>query len=316
MPLNLDAIGTVGDPVERSWHARDALLYAVAVGAGAVDPTDELAFTTENSRDVRQKVLPTFAVVVGMGGGGVLRNVGTFNPAMLVHAEQAFELHRPLRPEGTVRITSRLVDIADKGKGALVVTESEAVDPASGDPVFTTRSGMFIRGEGGFASESERASGSGSAGGSAGGGPAAKFAAKSAAPPVPERPADHVVSYPTLPHQALVYRLCGDRNPLHSDPAFAALAGFDRPILHGLCTYGFTGRALLHTLCGSDPARLRSMYGRFSRPVLPGDTLTISIWLDDAPDGDASGGDAGGASFQTTTGDGTVVIDRGRCTFA
>jgi acyl dehydratase len=313
MPLNLDAIGTVGDPVERSWHARDALLYAVAVGAGAVDPTDELAFTTENSRDVRQKVLPTFAVVVGMGAGGALRNIGTFNPAMLVHAEQSFELHRPLAPEGTVRITSRLVDILDKGKGALVVTESQAVDPASGDPVFTTRSGAFIRGEGGFAPEADRAGGgapdgsgrtgpSGSRSGSASG-----SASGSGSGSAPERAADHVVSYPTLPHQALIYRLCGDRNPLHSDPSFAALAGFDRPILHGLCTYGFTGRALLHTLCGSDPARLRAMYGRFSRPVLPGDTLTISIWVDSTP---------GGASFQTTTGDGTVVIDRGRCTFA
>jgi acyl dehydratase len=108
-----------------------------------------------------------------------------------------------------------------------------------------------------------------------------------------------------LANQALIYRLCGDRNPLHSDPTFAASGGFDRPILHGLCTYGFTGRALLHALCESDPNRFKSMFGRFTRPVLPGASLTVDIWVD-------SGG--GGASFRTTS-DGVVVIDRGRCTF-
>jgi acyl dehydratase len=111
----------------------------------------------------------------------------------------------------------------------------------------------------------------------------------------------------TRPEQALIYRLSGDRNPLHADPKFAARGGFSRPILHGLCSYGFTGRALLHALCGSDPARFRSMSGRFSHPVLPGDSLVISIWLPDA-DGDT-------ALFQTATQDGTVVIDRGRMAF-
>jgi len=114
------------------------------------------------------------------------------------------------------------------------------------------------------------------------------------------------VTYRTRPDQALLYRLSGDRNPLHSDPAFARRGGFDRPILHGLCTYGFTGRALLHTVCGSDPARFRSMYGRFSRPVVPGQSLVVAVWLD---------GD-GRALFQTTTEDGTVVIDRGVTTFS
>jgi acyl dehydratase len=287
MPLELSAIGSEGAPVERSWTSKDALLYAVAVGAGYPDPLQELAFTTENSREVDQQVLPTYGVLLGVAGGGAMRNIGRFNPAMLVHAEQAIEIHRPLTPDGTVLVQGRLVDIVDKRSGALVVTESRATDPTSGAEVFTTRSGVFIRGEGGFG-------GSGQA------------SASAAGDPVPaDREPDHRVSWTTLPNQALLYRLCGDRNPLHSDPAFAALAGFDRPILHGLCTYGFTGRALLHTLCDSDPARFRSMAGRFSKPVMPGATLTVEIWRD--PDG-------GGASFRTCTDEGTVVIDRGRCT--
>jgi acyl dehydratase len=115
----------------------------------------------------------------------------------------------------------------------------------------------------------------------------------------------------TRPEQALLYRLSGDRNPLHADPKFAARGGFSRPILHGLCTYGVTGRALLHALCGSDPARFASMSGRFTRPVLPGDTLVVSIW----PDDEVSEDGGGSARFQTATEDGTVVIDRGRMRF-
>ncbi len=120
----------------------------------------------------------------------------------------------------------------------------------------------------------------------------------------PEREPDHEVTYQTRTDQALLYRLSGDRNPLHSDPAFAAMGGFDRPILHGLCTYGFTGRALLHALCDSDPARFRSMEGRFSSPVLPGEALTVKAWVD-----------GGEAVFQTTGDDGRVVLDAGKVTF-
>lgn len=285
MTLDLDAIGRVGEPVERSWTSSDALLYALAVGAGATDPMQELAFTTDSSKGIPQQVLPTYGVVVAMGAGKVIREIGKFNPAMLVHAEQGIELHRPLEAKGTVSITTALTDMADKGSGALVVTESRAVDVDSGEPVFTTRSGVFIRGEGGF--DPGRA-------------------ASGAAPAPPDRDPDHVVHYPTLVQQALLYRLCGDRNPLHSDPAFAAMAGFDRPILHGLCTYGFTGRALLHALCEDDSTRLGSVFGRFSKPVFPGQTLTVSIWVDDG---------GGAATFRTTTDDGTVVLDRGRCSF-
>lgn len=286
MPLNLSAIGSVGDPTERTWTSKDALLYAVAVGAGSPDVTDELSFTTENSHGVTQQVLPTFVVLLGAGGG--FRNIGTFNPAMLVHAEQAIELHAPLPVEGRVTVTGELVDILDKRSGALIVSESRAVDAATGDPIFTARSAAFIRGEGGFAGE----------GGSTPRRPAPE------PPPIPERAPDHEVTFQTLPTQALLYRLCGDRNPLHSDPTFAARAGFDRPILHGLCTYGFAGRALLRALCDGDPSRFRSMAGRFTSPVFPGESLTTSMWVD---------GDV--AAFRTTSSSGAVVIDRGRCTF-
>jgi acyl dehydratase len=200
---------------------------------------------------------------------------------MLVHAEQAIELHRPLPVAGTVRTTSTVTGIYDKGSGALVVTENVAVDAATGEPLATTRSSAFIRGEGGFGGER----------------------GSDAAWARPDREPDHQVTYQTRPEQALVYRLSGDRNPLHVDPKFAARGGFDRPILHGLCTYGVTGRALLHALCDSDPARFGSMSGRFSRPVWPGEALTVSVWRQD--------GD-GTALFQTTKDDGTVVIDRGR----
>jgi acyl dehydratase len=154
---------------------------------------------------------------------------------------------------------------------------------ADGAPLFTTSMGAFIRGEGGWGGDR---------------GPSSRFEA-------PDREPDHEVTYPTRTDQALLYRLSGDRNPLHSDPKFAAMAGFPRPILHGLCTYGFTGRALLHTVCGGDPAGFRSMSGRFSSPVFPGESLTVRVWVE---------GD-GEAVFQTLGPDGRVVLDGGRVTF-
>jgi acyl dehydratase len=161
-----------------------------------------------------------------------------------------------------------------------VVSENVAVDAATGEPLVTARSGTFIRGEGGF------------------GGP------RGAGLPWerPGREPDQQIVLQTRPEQALIYRLSGDRNPLHVDPGFAAKGGFSQPILHGLCTYGVTGRALLHALCGSDPARFRSMSGRFSRPVLPGESLTVSMWRQRGSDT---------VLFQTTREDGVVVIDRG-----
>ena len=276
MPLDHSVIGVESEPSDRSWTSSDTLLYALGVGAGV----EELAFTTENSAGIRQRVLPTFAVLAAQAPRG--RRLGDFDPAMLVHAEQSFELHRELPPAGTVRTVAKVTGIYDKGSGALVTSEARATDPATGEPVVTTTSAVFIRGEGGFGGDR---------------GPRGEWAA-------PDRAPDLKVTYPTRPDQALLYRLSGDRNPLHSDPAFAARAGFERPILHGLCTYGITGRALLHAVGDSDPARFRAMSGRFSGPVLPGDSLTVSIWVD-GPE----------AWFRTTRDDGTVVIDRGRASF-
>ena len=282
MPINPDAVGSSSDPHDASWTSKDCLLYALGVGAGVQDPTGfELEFTTENSQDVPQRVLPTFPVVVHGGGGG-LGNIGSFNPAMLVHGEESVTLHSPLPVEGKVSVVTTVTGIYDKGSGAVVAMETVARDKESGQPVYTTTMSAFIRGEGGFGGDR---------------GPSGKVE-------FPERAPDHTVKYQTRPDQALLYRLSGDRNPLHSDPKFAALGGFDRPILHGLCTFGFTGRALLHTLCGSDPDRFQSMAARFSKPVFPGEELTVSMWVT---------GD-GQALYRTST-DSGVVIDGGQCSY-
>jgi acyl dehydratase len=285
LPINPDAVGTKGEPGQRSWSSKDALLYAIGVGAGAADPFAELEFTTENTKDVTQRVLPTMAVVLQAPGGNAMRNIGTFNPAMLVHGEQGVTLHREIPVEGTLEAVSEITAIYDKGKGAVIVTEAKSTLADTGEPLFDLRSSVFIRGEGGF------------------GGDRGPSGAQNAPP---ERAPDHEITYQTRIDQALLYRLNGDRNPLHSDPSFAAMGGFDKPILHGLCTYGFTGRALLHGLCGGDPARFRSVDGRFSSPVMPGEALTIRMWV--VGDGDAV--------FQTCGDDGRVVIDAGRATFA
>jgi len=198
---------------------------------------------------------------------------------MLVHGEQSVHLHAPLPVEGAVSSITTITGVYDKGSGAVVATETVATDRATGKPLFTTTSSAFIRGEGGFGGDR---------------GPSGTVA-------FPEREPDHSVTYTTRADQALIYRLSGDRNPLHADPKFAALGGFPKPILHGLCSFGFTGRALLHTLCGSDPDRFLSMSARFSKPVFPGEDLTVAMWLDGE----------GQALFRTSTGSG-VVIDSGQ----
>ena len=287
MPINPDAVGAEGSPSTFSWDSTSSILYALGVGAGMTDPTGfELEFTTENSHDIEQKALPSMAVVLSlrseMRGAGPLAALGSFNPAMLLHGEQSFTLHQPLTVAGTASATSRIAAIYDKGKAAVVVMESIATDVDTGEKLFTTSSSMFIRGEGGWGGDR---------------GPSAKFEA-------PTRSPDQVVSYQTRPDQALLYRLNGDRNPLHSDPQFAALGGFDKPILHGLCTYGFTGRALLHAVCRGDAARFLSMAGRFASSVLPGETLDVKVWID-----------ANTATFQTWVGE-RLVFDAGTMTFA
>jgi acyl dehydratase len=280
MPINHDVVGAEGAPIVHSWTSKDALLYAVGVGAGI----DELAFTTENSHDVPQRVLPTMAAVIGAGVSGAISAIGSFDFAMLVHGEQSFVQHREIPVEGSLTATGKIIGIYDKGSGAVVAVEGECVDNATGETLLTVGSAIFIRGEGGW------------------GGDRGPSGDRNAAP---DRAADASVSYRVRPDQALTYRLSGDRNPLHSDPWFAALAGFDRPILHGLCTYGFTGRALLHAMCDSDPAKFRSMEGRFASPVFPGEELTIEMWNEGA----------GECIFQTRGEDGRVVLVGGRHTF-
>jgi acyl dehydratase len=281
VPINPDAVGAKSEPTRQSWTSKDALLYAVGVGAGQ-EPLEELQYTTENSTGVDQKVLPTMAVVLG-GGGGAFGQIGSFNPAMLVHGEQAITLHREIPVEGEIETVSEITGIYDKGKGAVVVSESTSSLVSDGEPLFSKTMSAFIRGEGGWGGDS---------------GPALEWQR-------PDGDPDEAVTYTTRPEQALIYRLSGDRNPLHADPQFAAMGGFDRPILHGLCTYGFSGRGLLQALCDGDSSKFRSMYGRFSSPVLPGEELTVKVWRT---------GD-GEAVFQTEGGDGRVVLDKGTCTF-
>lgn len=284
MPINPEAVGAVGEPGEFSWTSTQSLTYALGVGAGQIDPTGfELEFTTENSIGVDQKALPTMVVVLGAGGGGRGPDFGDFDLASLVHGEQAIELHQPLPVEGSARSVSKVAGIYDKGKAALVVLEGNTTD-LDGNPMWTTRTSLFIRGEGGWGGDRGPA-GSGNE--------------------IPDREPDERVSYSTRTDQALLYRLNGDRNPLHADPTFAEMAGFPKPILHGLCTYGFTGRALLHAVCGSDPARFHAMEGRFSTPVMPGDTLDVSVWKT---------GD-GEAVFQTEV-NGNVVLANGGLRFS
>jgi acyl dehydratase len=253
MPINPDAVGATSEPVQASWVSKDALLYAVGIGAG----TNELPFTTENTNGVDQQVFPTFAVVIGWGrGNSAMGQIGTFNPALLVHGQQAVTLHRPIPVEGTATLTSKIVGIYDKGKAAVVASETAAVLD-DGEPLYTNRSSVFIRGEGGWGGDR---------------GPSGP------ANVPPERAPDHQVTYETSPDQALVYRLSGDRNPLHIDPEFAKLGGFDRPILHGLCTFGHVGRAVLHACCGGDPAKFKDFEVRFSGVVYPGETIVTQIW--------------------------------------
>ena len=273
MPINPEAVGVKGQPSRRNWTSKDALLYAVGIGAG----TDELQYTTENTKDTDQKVFPTFAVIVG-GGGIPMREVGSFNPALMVHGEQGIELLSEIPAEGEIESVGECTAIYDKGSAAVLEFTSESKNIATGEVLLRTRTSLFCRGEGGWGGDR---------------GPSEKIQ-------FPDRAPDRQVSYTTREDQALTYRLSGDRNPLHSDPSFAAMGGFEKPILHGLCTYGFTGRGLLNALCDGDAGRFKSMNARFSKPVIPGDTLTVTMWVDGSE-----------ALFRTTNQDGDVVIDQG-----
>ena len=279
MPINLGIVGAEWETPGLSWSAKDALLYALGVGAGSEDPTQELAFTTENSHGHPQRVLPTFAAVAAtLRGVGEGPDLGNFPLEAVLHAEQSITLFGELPTVATVTGRSTVKAIHDKGRDALIILDSVYTGVDSGRPLFGTTTGIFVRGEGGFGGER----------------------GESTPWNLPSGPPDHVVELQSQPEQALIYRLSGDRNPLHSDPWFADKAGFDRPILHGLCTFGFTGRALLRALCNDEPAGFGSMSVRFSSPTYAGRPLRIEMWVN---------GDE--VLFRTQDGE-NVVLDRGR----
>jgi acyl dehydratase len=239
---------------ETSYTKDQVILYHLGVGAG-VPPTDagELEYTYEKSL----KVLPSFAVIPAFGSMGGIGSIPglEFNLAMLLHGEQEVILHKPLPPEQKLTTSAHIPEIYDKGKAALVILESTARDEA-GDPLFTNRFSLFIRGEGGFGGDS---------------GPKAGNAA-------PDRAPDGVVESKTLPQQALIYRLSGDKNPLHADPEFAKMAGFDRPIIHGLCSYGVVCKAVVDEVLGGDVTRVERYQARFAGVGFPGETYQTSFW--------------------------------------
>ncbi|MBK7972032.1 MAG: MaoC family dehydratase N-terminal domain-containing protein [Deltaproteobacteria bacterium] len=229
------------------------MLYALGIGAN----TDELDFLFEMG-DL--KVFPTFAVVPSFKALVQATSNLNVNPMMILHGEQTVILHNPIPPEGEMSTVSEVTGIYDKGKAALVVVKAET--SIDGSPVFDNIFTIFARGEGGF------------------GGDRGPEALK--ADPPAGNPPDFRVEYKTLAQQALLYRLSGDTNPLHASPQFAAMGGFERPILHGLCTYGHAGRAVLHSVCGGDPARFKSFAARFASVVFPGDTIVTEGWRERA----------------------------------
>lgn len=256
MPIRYPEVLGLRDEERRfSWTARDTMFYALAVGAGA-DP--ERPRELDLVYEARLKALPTLATVVAWGAGVSPMQLG-IDRARTLHAAERIVLHRPLPTEGAVVARSRVTAAWDKGeKGAIIDRETVLTDAASGEPMVTLQRSAIARGDGGF------------------GGPSDAPSPREA----PTRAPDVLLRYTTRPDQALLYRLCGDRNPLHADPAAARRAGFDRPILHGLCTYGICCRGVLEAFCDHDPSRIAVFEARFSAPVLPGDALEVRMWRD------------------------------------
>ena len=244
--------------VEQHLTKRDTILYALGVGLGS-DPGDakQLRYVYEDGL----QALPTMAIILGYPGPWHAKGDLGITRSHVVHGEQGLRIVKPLPVEGDITGKTRITGVVDKGKdkGALVMTECTVREKASGDTVCTLTSTTFCRADGGF------------------GGPDGPVKAPHA---LPETPPQHVCDLPTLPQAALIYRLSGDYNPLHADPAYAAKAGYKMPILHGRCTFSIAGHAILKTLCGYDPARFVSMEGRFSSPVYPGETVRTEMWRD------------------------------------
>ncbi|WP_338836559.1 MaoC/PaaZ C-terminal domain-containing protein [Gordonia polyisoprenivorans] len=257
MPIDLSvALGAVLPEVGFEWSASDVALYHLAVGAAA-DPMDRAGLTYVD--DLAPKVLPSFATVAASFHATEAPKVSfpgvDIDLAKVVHGSQQVTAHRPIPASGKATTRTTIAEIQDKGSAAVIIQESVTVDDA-GTPLWTARSSIFAKGEGGF-------------GGDRG---------NSAKLDYPDRAPDQRLSVPTLPNQALLYRLCGDRNPLHSDPEFASRAGFPRPILHGLCTYGTVCRAVVDALLDGDVTSVADYSATFAGVVFPGETIDVDVW--------------------------------------
>jgi acyl dehydratase len=237
-----------------SWNQDTVILYHLGIGAGADKALDPRELTYTYEKDL--KVIPSFAVIPPAGGLATLMTVPgmEINLALVLHGEQEIEIHEPIPAAGSIESFPRITGIYDKGKAALIILE--VVSKMDGEPLFTNRYSIFARGEGGF-----------------GGEPGPK-----AGDLPPERDPDLVIESPTRGDQALLYRLSGDMNPLHCDPEFAQMAGFDRPILHGLCSYGVVCKAVVDNLLGGDVTRVARYKARFAGILFPGETIVTRLW--------------------------------------
>lgn len=261
--------------IRHSYTRRDTMLYALGVGAGQDADERELRFVYEDGL----QALPTMAVILAYPGFWQKEPQYGIDWRRVLHVEQSVVLHAPLPVEGEVVGELTMDSIIDKGsgKGALLHSTRRVTDAATGELLATVRQVSFLRGDGGC-------------GGST--------ATPSAPRPMPDCAADAEMFLTTRSEQALLYRLSGDYNPLHADPRVARDVGLGRPILHGLCTFGIAGRALLRLICGDDPRRMVRMDCRFTAPVYPGDRLLVKVWR----------GSEGRASFQVLAPERDVVV--------
>jgi acyl dehydratase len=277
MPLDYPKLKNWPFPdITHTYAPKDCMLYALGLGLGS-DPLDahQLRFVFEQNL----QVLPTMAVVLASPGFWLQNPLTGVNWKQVLHGEQGLTIHRPLKPSATLIGKMKIDEIVDKGpeKGALIYSSREIYDQQTGEHLCSLTSTAFCRGEGGFD------------------GPTGPIRQPHE---LPSRPPDASCDLRTLPQAALIYRLSGDYNLLHADPAVAASVGFRRPILHGLCTYGVAGYALLMSVCANDARRLRRLDVRFSAPAYPGETIRTEIWKEGA----------GRASFRARVVERDVVV--------